>query len=224
MEEIKLDVQIRNESRTRKLKEIRRQDFIPAVVYGGGKSTTSVKVDRRTFERLMRLHQNESIIFHLNVMEEDKKRVDYSVITKEIQYNPVSSRVLHIDFKRISLKEKIEVEISVVTKGEPIGIKQEGGSLDHILRKLNIVCLPTNIPQHIEVDVSSLKIHDMIHVKDLDLPKEITVRNDPEAIVVSVSPPMKEEVETPQEMPVEPEVIKEKKEPKKEDKAGGEQK
>ena len=212
MEEIKLDVEIRNEVGSRKSKRLRRDLFIPAIVYGGKQNPTPLKVDRKTFERIIRLHKGENVIYHLNVLEGSKRIKDYSAITKEVQHDPVTDRILHIDFNRISLTEKIEVKVAIEAKGEPIGVKQGGGSLEHVLWELTVICLPTQIPQSIEVDVSNLKIQDSIHVTDLILPSGVVTKNDPEAIVLTVAPPMKEvSPEEAEGAPAEVEVIKEKK-------------
>lgn len=215
MEEIKLDVQVRDQIGSRKIKVVRQEDCIPAIVYGGKKEkgSTAIKVDRRTYEHIMRHHQGQSVIFHLNVMEGSKKLKDYSVIVKEEQHEPVSDDLLHIDFHRISLTEELEVKVPIATKGEAAGVKNDGGSLDHAIWELDIVCLPTNIPEKITVDVTELLIGDAIHVKDIVLPEGVRTNHDPEAILVSVVPPMKE-VEVPvegEEESIEPEVIKEKK-------------
>ncbi len=212
MEEIKLDVQIRNEIGTRHVKRVRRQEFVPGVIYGRSQKSTPIKVDRKIFERIRRQQQTGNIIFHLNVKEGDKLLKDYSAIVKEEQHDPVTDRILHIDFNSISLTEKIEVKVAVVAKGEPIGVKVDGGSLEHVLWELDVICLPTQIPQSIEVDVSQLKIADSIHVKDIQLPEGVTTKHDPEAIILAVAAPMKEEVVAPTAEPVELEVIKEKKE------------
>ena len=222
MEEIKLDVQIREQIGTRNTKKVKRNGFLPGVVYGSGKGPTSIQIDRRAFERILRLHHGENVVLQLNVLEKDKKLRDYSVITKDLQYDPVTDNIIHVDFQRISLTEKIEVEVSIVTKGEAVGVKQDGGSVDHILWKLDVVCLPINIPHHIEIDISHLKIHDSIYVKDLVLPQDVITKHDPQAIVLSVVPPMKEI--KPEEVAAaataaEPEVIKEKPKEKKEEAA-----
>ena len=214
MEEIKLDVQIRDQIGSRKVKAIYREDCVPAIVYGGKKkSPTPIKVDRRDYERIMRHHQGQSVVFHLNVMEGDKKLRDYSVIVKEEQHGPVSDSLVHIDFHRISLTEELEVKIPITTKGEASGVKNDGGSLDHVIWELDVICLPTNIPEKIAVDVTELEIGDAIHIKDIVLPEGVRTKHDPEAILVSVVPPMKE-VEVPaegEEGDIEPEVTKEKK-------------
>ena len=214
MEELKLEVQIRKEVGGRKVRRTRRNNFIPGVVYGGREKSTPVQVDRKEFERITRFHRSESVIFHLNVMEGEKKLKDYSAMIKEVQHDPVSDAALHIDFNRISLTKEIEVKVPIVAKGDAIGVKQDGGSLDHVLWELDVVCLPTKIPQNIEVDVSGLKIHDVIHVKDLKLPEGVKTKHDLESIVFSVSPPMKEvpiEEVTTEAAATEPEVTKEKK-------------
>ncbi len=213
MEEIKLDVIVRSDIGTQKVKKMRRDGYVPAVVYGGKRKPTTVMVEASAFQRIMRQHRGESVVFHLNVMEGDKKLRDYSALVKQEQLDPVTDELLHIDFNRISLSEKIEVKVPFVAKGEAIGVKKDHGSLDHVLWELDVVCLPRQIPRHIEIDVSELGIHDAIHVKDIELPEGVITKHDPEAIIVTVVPPMKEVEEEPAEAgeETEPEVIKEKK-------------
>jgi len=148
-------------------------------------------------------------------MQDDKKQKGRSCLIKEIQYDPVKGDIIHVDFNEISLTKVIKVNVPVVAKGEPIGVRQEGGSLEHILWEIEVECLPTDIPRDIEVDVSLLNIGDAIHIKDITFPSNIKVLNAPEAIVFSVTAPIKEEVAVPAvegEEKQEPEVIKEKKE------------
>lgn len=213
MEEVKLDVQVRSQIGTQGAKAVRQnEDMIPGVVYGGNKKPTNVKFDRRTYEKIRRIHHGE-VVFHLNVLEGEKKARDYSAIVKEEQHDFVRGTVIHVDFKRISLKEKIEVKVPLTADGEPAGVKKQGGSLDHALWELDIVCLPTDIPEAIHIDVSSLEIGDSIHVKDVVLPQGVVTHHDPEAMVFSVVPPMKEQEAAPSEVDedAEPEVIKKEK-------------
>lgn len=218
MEEVKLDVQIRSEVGSRNVQRVRRQDCVPGIVYGGKKKTASVKMNRRAFERIRRQHHGE-VVFHINIMEGDKKLEDYSAIVKEEQHDPVTDEVLHVDFKRISLKEEIEVKAPIVAKGEAIGVKRDGGSVDQILWELNVICLPMDMPEEIVVDVNALEIGDSIYVKDIVLPASVKTKQDLEAIVLSVIPPRKEEEEIPVEVEegMEPELIKEKKEEEEEE-------
>ena len=138
-----------------------------------------------------------------------------SRLIKEIQYDPVHDNIIHVDFNEISLTKEIKVSIPITTRGESVGVKQEGGSLEHILWEVEIECLPTDIPKGIEIDITNLKLKDSIHVKDLSLPPKVKILNDPSAIVLTVAEPMKEEVVAAPvegEVSQEPEVIKEKKE------------
>lgn len=210
MEEIKLDVQVRSEIGRRRINKIRNQKFVPAVVYGSKKKPTPIKVQRSAYEKIMRAHHGASVLFHLNVMEGEKKLRDYTTIVREEQHDPVHDNLLHIDFLRISLTEEIEVKVNVVPKGDAIGVKKEGGSLDQPIHELVIICLPTKIPQQIEVDVTHLSIGDAIYVAGLRLPEGVRTKHDPKAMVISIVPPMKEEELQPKEA-VEPEVIGEKK-------------
>jgi len=233
MEEIFLDAEPRQELGKAKVKDLRVKGFIPAVVYAQGKESLAVKISHTALLRLMHEHRIEGILINLKInpvrntkstemqnkisngVKDDKKRNSRSCLIKEIQYDPVGGDIIHVDFNEISLTKAIKVNVPVVAKGEPVGVKQEGGSLEHILWEVEVECLPTNIPKEIEVDVSPLKIGDAIYIKDLTIPPDVKVLNEPGAIVLSVTEPMKEEIPvTPVEGEVtqEPEVIKEKKE------------
>lgn len=215
MEEILLNAQIRQELGRGKVKDLRDEGFVPAVLYGEGKEALPIKVSRSELLRLIHQHRIEGVVLSLKI-KDDKKQESRSCLIKEIQYDPVHDDIRHVDFNEISLTKEIKVNVPVVAAGEPIGVKQEGGSLEHVLWEIEVECLPTNIPKNIEVDVSQLKIGDSIHVKDLALPPTVKVITSLEAIVFSVAAPMKvEEVVAPPvegEVPQEPEVIKEKKE------------
>lgn len=214
MEEIILEVQPRGELGKNKVKDLREKGFIPAVIYAEGKKSQPIKVSHRQLWQLIHQHRLESMVINLK-MQDDKKQKGMSCLIKEIQHDPVKGDIIHVDFNEISLTKVIRVNVPVVAKGEPIGVKQEGGSLEHILWEIEVECLPTDIPKDIEVDVSLLKIGDDIHIKDIAFPSNIKVMNNPEAIVFSVTAPIKEEVVAPAvegEEKQEPEVIKEKKE------------
>ncbi len=210
MEQIKFDVQVRKETGSTRMRRLRRGEFIPGVVYGGGSKPTIITADRKAYDRIHRQHLGESLIYHLNVIDQEKKIADFPAIIKDIQYHPVSDQVIHIDFSRISLDKEIEIKVKVILKGEAIGIKRDGGTLDHVLRELDIICLPTNIPHHIEADITNLGIHDALHVKDLVLPKNVRTKHDLDSVVAMVAGSTKEEVAT-DAAPVELEVLKEKK-------------
>ena len=231
MEEIILEIQPREELGKNKVKGLRGKGFIPAVIYAEGKKSQAIKVSHRQLWQLIHQHRLESMVINLkmhpvrktssagaelsNGVQDAQKQKGRPCLIKEIQYDPVKGDIIHVDFNEISLTKVIKVNVPVVAKGEPIGVKQEGGSLEHILWEIEVECLPTDIPKDIEVDVSQLKIGDAIHIKDITFPPNIKVLNAPEAIVFSLTAPLKEEVAAPAvegEEKQEPEVIKEKKE------------
>ncbi|MCM8800922.1 MAG: 50S ribosomal protein L25 [Candidatus Omnitrophica bacterium] len=213
MEEIILEVEKRQQLGKSEVRDLRQKGYIPAIIYGQGKESLPVKVSHKQFIQLVHQYHNiENMIINLRIKDEVRQK-SRACLIKEIQYDPVDGDITHIDFNQISLTKEIKVNIPIKTKGQPIGVKQEGGSLEHILWEVEVECLPTDIPEHIEVDVSQLKIGEAIHIKDISFPKGVRVLNDPEAIVVSVSVPMKEELAVAEEVTTtqEPEVIKEKK-------------
>ena len=217
MEEIILEAQKRQDVGSRRVSRLRKSAFIPAVVYGLGENSLSIQLVARDFLKLMGLHRGESFVLKLRI-KDDPGQQDRSVLIKQIQYHPVKDEIIHVDFNEISLTRVIRIKVPLVASGEAVGVKQDAGVLDHILWELEVECLPTQIPKSIEVDVSNLKIGDSLHVKNLKPPEGVRVLNDPEATILAVVLPSKEEAApaaaealTP-EAKLEPEVIKEKKE------------
>ncbi|MCM8757664.1 MAG: 50S ribosomal protein L25 [Candidatus Omnitrophica bacterium] len=217
MEKITLEAQVRKELGKSKVKALRIQGFIPAVIYGRDIQSFPIKLSKTDLLRLIRKHPLEATVINLKVKDTDKKFKEYSCLVKEIQYSPLSDEIIHVDFNQISLTELIKIKVPVVAKGEPIGVKQESGTLEHVLWEVEIECLPTDIPAQIEVDVSNLKINEVIQIKDIKVSDKIKILNPAEAIVFSLLPPKEEEVTAvAEEEKAEPEVIKEKKETKEE--------
>jgi large subunit ribosomal protein L25 len=153
---------------------------------------------------------------------------DTKVLVKEFQLDPVTRAVLHADFYRVAMDRVIQVTIPVIVKGEPKGVKQQGGILEFIRREIEIECLPGDIPEHVEVDVSELMLHQGVRVRDIGINPKWTPISDADMMLVHVIMPKAEEVATPAEAvaapttPAEPELIKkgkkEEEEEKKEDK------
>lgn len=216
MEEIFLDVELREEIGKAKVKALREKGFIPAVIYAESKDSQAIKIPHKQLLQLLHQHRLESVVINLKIKDDKKHKASRACLIKEVQNDPVKGDIIHVDFNEISLTKAIKVDVPVVAKGEPAGVKQEGGSLEHILWEVEVECLPTDIPKEIAVDVSPLKIGDAIHIKDIKFPSNVKVLNDPEAIVLSVAAPIKEEVAAAVaaegEEIQEPEVIKEKKE------------
>lgn len=217
MEQINFDVQIRKSTGSARSRQVRRSHLIPGIVYGANAKPTTIQADRKAYDRIWRQHAGESLIYHLNVVDGDKKISDFPAIIKDVQLHPVTDEVIHIDFNRISLDKEIEIKVKVLSKGEAVGVKRDGGTLEHLIWELDVICLPTNIPHHLEADVTNLGVHDSIHVKDLVLPPGVRTKHDPQSVVITVAGSMREEIAaapTEEEAAAassEPEVLKEKK-------------
>lgn len=210
MEELLLGAEKRIEIGKSKVKDMRSKGFIPGVVYADGKEAQALKISRHELLQLIHHHRIENVVLGLKI--KDDKKASRPCMIKEIQHDPVNGDIIHIDFNEISLTKAIKVNVPVVTRGESVGVKNEGGALEHILWEIEVECLPIDIPKNIEVDISALKIGDSIHIKDIAFPAKIKVLSDADSVVLSVAAPMKEEVAPVEgEEKLEPEVIKEKK-------------
>jgi large subunit ribosomal protein L25 len=211
MEKVILKASQREGVGKRVAKGLRKEGFVPAVVYKGGKEGVNLKLDAREMEDVLHTKAGANVIITLKI---DSSAKEKTVIIKEIQRDPIRSKILHVDFNEISLTETLKVSVPLVSKGEAVGVKQDGGVLEHVMWELQVECLPANIPEKIEYDVSALKIGDAVFVKQIVAPEGVKVLNDPELIAMIVKMP---HVEKPKEEVVEevaePELIrKEKKE------------
>ena len=214
MEKVILNVETREGSGKRIAKDLRNRKLIPAVVYKGGKDALKLQLAAADLAKVLHTKAGENVIVTLKIAGGDSKSKDKTVVIKEIQREPIKSQILHIDFNEISLTETLKVNVPLAAHGEPEG-KKEGGTLEHVMWELQVECLPTDIPEKIEVDVSKLKIGDSIYVKNITAPEGVKVLTDPELIAMIVKPPKievpKEEVGAEAES-LEPELIRKKKE------------
>jgi large subunit ribosomal protein L25 len=161
----------------------RREGRVPAILYGHGEESVSITVDRNELDRLV-----HSISIENTIVDLDVEGGGYKVLIREIQRHPVRKDFVHVDFFHVAMDEKIHLEIPVVIVGTAEGVKNKGGILDHQLREIEVYCLPGNIPEKIEVDVSALDIGESIHVSDLDL-GDVDVETDLDRTVVAVLAP-----------------------------------
>jgi large subunit ribosomal protein L25 len=161
---------------------------IPGVVYGHGEEPVAVAVDSREFQTKLRTHQGGNAIVNLKV-----EGAEYTALVRDAQYDPVSNVVLHLDFQHISLTETIEVDVAVHALGIAAGVKDGGGILEMIVRTVTVRCLPTAIPDFINVDVTALQIGESVHVKDL-ITEGVEVLSEPETTLITIVPPTVEEV------------------------------
>lgn len=222
MREVVLKVRPREKRGKEQAKKLRRDGFIPGVVYGQKTPSQPLEIESKSFYALLRGGLGENVLITLSTG--DKKDGQRKVLIREIQRDPVSGDILHVDFHQISLTKKLAIQVPIHLVGIPEGVK-EGGILQHVLRELEVECLPTAIPEKIEVDVDHLKIGDSIHVADLKV-HNVEVLSEPESSIVSVVPPtvFKEAEVAPEVTEEEPEVITEKKEEEKKEEEKKEEK
>jgi large subunit ribosomal protein L25 len=188
MEEITLVVEKRKGAGTKKeLSTIRAATKVPGVIYGGDKPAVEIAFSEKEL-LAARKKGGVNAILHLKV---DKGTE--TVIVKALQRHPVTDRPIHADFQRISLTQKIEARVPLHILGEAPGVRNNGGTLVHDLRELRVRALPMNIPQKIDVDVSTLELHQHLAVKDLRIPKDVEVLDSADHMVVNVTI-VKEEV------------------------------
>lgn len=215
MDFVELKASLREEKGKEKNKKLRNAGMVPGVVYRKGEAALSLKVDSKSLSKVLHTDAGENVIIKLFV-EEDKKKKERIVVIKELQRNPFKDVLVHLDLNEISLTETLKVKVPLMAKGEAIGVKQEGGVLQHIIWEVEIECLPTNIPDKLEVDITNLKMGETLSIKDVTPPEGVKILGDPESIVVSV-----EHVKTVEETvaapaaegeALEPELIREKKE------------
>ncbi|OGZ64754.1 MAG: hypothetical protein A3A98_02065 [Candidatus Staskawiczbacteria bacterium RIFCSPLOWO2_01_FULL_40_39] len=196
----------------KKIKSMKNQGKIPAVVYGPGVKNASVEIDEKEFIKIFR-QAGESSLIELKV-EKDKR----PVLVHEIQKDPVSDKIIHIDFYQADLKEEVEVAVPLVFEGVAPAEKDLGGTLNKNMLEVEVKALPQNLPHEIKVLVDSLKtFEDHILVKDLVVPKDVTILKNPDEIVASVLPPQKVEEELAKEITENVEDIEKIEKPKKED-------
>ena len=162
---------------------------IPAIVYGAGKATVPVSVDRKTLSDAFRNGAGENAIFLLKLAGSDQTR---HAMIKELQKDPLTRKALHIDFVRVLMDAKIRVSVSIEVVNVARGVKTDGGILDIVTREIEIESLPGTIPAHIPVDVSDLGIGDALRVKDLKPVEGVEIVDDPEKVIVHVTHPTAE--------------------------------
>ena len=212
MERIELKAQIRKETGKKHNKQLRKDGFIPGVVYKEGKETVNLKLNERDLVTALYTKAGENILINLKV-EDGPKGKGRVVIIKEVQHHPIRDQILHVDFQEISLTEKLTTDIPIAVKGEAEGVVKDEGVLEHVIWEVKVECLPTDIPEKIEVDVTNMKIGDSVLVKDLQTPPGVRILDDAGQTVIAVeSPHVEKPPEEVAEEITEPELIREKKE------------
>ena len=183
-DQVSLTADVRAESGKKVAKQLRFRGQLPAIVYGEGVAPIVCSVDQRTLTDLLKAHGRNAII---SLSAGDTSQ---STIIKDIQYHPLRDEILHVDFHRIDLTRKIVVEVPLHATGSAVGVRIGEGILEQMLHDLQVECLPTEIPDHIEIDVSDLDIGNSLHVSDIVVDDDnLTVVTDSDRTVFAVAAP-----------------------------------
>jgi len=202
-------------------RRLRAQGFVPAVLYGESMDSRPLVLSKKDIVQILRLETGENTIFRVAVDADE-----YDAMIKDLQVDPVTDELLHADLIRISMDKPVRVTVPVVHRGEPVGVKTEGGFIDFVTREVEVECLPRDIPENVSIDIAELHVNQSYKVENMAIPAGVRVISEPGTVLVLVSMPHKEEEfpgEKPEEVvaeePKEPEVIKkertEKEEPEK---------
>lgn len=186
MAEVKLKAVLRDGTGKGPSRRTRAEGRVPAIVYGRGMEPLSISVDRREFVTALHTDAGMNVLLDIEVDGEQTL-----ALTRELQRDPVRGTLLHADFVKIDRTQEVEVEVPVHVVGESPGVK-EGGVLENPLFQLHVKCLPANVPESIDVDISGLAIGDALRVSDLAAGRDFEILNDPDAVVASVAAPISE--------------------------------
>jgi large subunit ribosomal protein L25 len=219
MEKLLIEAQMRPTRGKNAARQLRGSGLVPAVVYGGEAGPEALSVDPRLVEKVLRSEAGHNAVFTLAIKGQGKT----PAMIRDWQLEPIKGSLLHVDFLRISMEARLKVHVPVETRGEPIGVKQQGGTLELVQRDVEVECLPGDIPDEFVVDVSELVIGKGIRVSDLQVDTtRVKILAEPDQVLVHVVPPRKVEEEKPAEEAVvaagaeaeaaEPELIRKRKE------------
>ena len=180
-----LDVEPRKEKGKKAVKKLRASGKIPAILYGHTFDSLPLTIDERSLKAILRSEGGLHGLFELKI--EGIEDGEHTVVFKEVQLDPIKDHVLHVDFQKIRKGEELTADVSLHFVGDPVGVKA-GGILQHYLREVTVQCLPKDLPDHIEVDISHLDIKDNLRVSDLVTLEGVKYVNSPEEMVAAVAP------------------------------------
>jgi large subunit ribosomal protein L25 len=184
MSDVFLEVEQRETKGKNANRKLRSAGRIPAVVYGGGRPPVSIQLGEKALRDLLRSTSHESRIFQLRLGSTGQSR---HAMVREMVVHPISRKVLHVDFQRIQMDEKIRVAIPIHLTGLPIGVKMEGGVLDFVTRELHVECLPGKIPADVTVDVSALHNGQHLEASSIELPDGVVLTDEPGRVIALVA-------------------------------------
>lgn len=190
-EDTTLIAELRECKGTASSRNIRRGGNIPGIVYNSKTETDCIQLNQHNFEMMLRHHKSEHLILDLKIGDGKARKV----LLKDVQHHPVSDVVLHADFMEISMTEKMIVPIRLELKGEPVGVKTGGGVLEHMVREIEVECLPTDLVESIDVDVSAMDIGDTLLARDMIIDSKFAIVTAGEVAIAMVAAPKVEAVD-----------------------------
>jgi len=181
-----LTAHTRKRSGSGALNSLRREGLIPGVVYGKTESSFNVRLNRREVENVLHKSASEQILVNLTI--EDLGQTKLALI-QDVQHNPLSGHIIHLDFHAIREDEIIHASVPLELVGDPVGVKSGGGLLEHLFHSLEIKCLPKDLPDVIQADVTGLELNQSLHLRDVKMPEGVKPVADGSVIVALVSEP-----------------------------------
>ena len=193
MKKVPLAAKIRADRGSRRIRRMRNQGVVPAEIYGHKDANQSIEVSQKELTQILQSNRGENIFFDLNI--EGAKGEPVLAVIKEVQYHKINSTIMHADFHKVKMEEKLRIKIPIhIINGDICEGVKLGGVLQTLLRSVEVQCLPAQIPDAIQVDCAHLNVGDSLHVSDLKLPAGVKVVQDAGSVIVSVAQQMAEEV------------------------------
>jgi len=189
MEKITLTAQVREKAGKGVARGLRRDAQVPAILYSHGKSTP-ISMGNKAISTILNTEGGKHALLNLT-LEGGKEAAERMALIKDYQIDPISGRLIHIDLMEVAMDEKVKVQISVHLTGNAIGVK-EGGILQYGLHQVEVECLPQQIPSHIDVNITEVKVNESLHVRDIQAPEGVKILNDPDSTIVTIQPPVSE--------------------------------
>lgn len=212
MKTVALNAFPRTQKRRKGSKAVRRNGRIPANIYGKSIQPGLLELDAVEFDNLVHAAHSEVILLDLKVQGESNSRL---ALVQDVQHHPLTGEMLHVDLHEVRTDEKVTLRMPVESHGEPIGVKTGGGTLEHVLLKLRIRALPSDLPDNITVDVSGLEVGRSLHIGEITAPPGVEILGNKNVSVFTCAAPTKEEEVAPTAAAAEgakqPEMLKEKK-------------
>jgi len=187
MEKIALTAQVREKAGKGVARGLRRNQMVPAVLYSHGKSMP-ISMGNKDVTKILNTEGGEHALINLKV-EGGKEGTDKLALIKDYQIDPRNGALIHVDLMEVAMNEKVKIPVAVHLSGSSIGVK-EGGILQHGVREVEIECLPNEIPEHLEVNISELKVNESIHVRDIKVAEGVRILTDGDATIATIQPPI----------------------------------